>query len=270
MNVILFTVDESFSISVTALTGKLVESLNGNLTLAYISSSGDDREAGEYILDSACKLIDCLVVERIFRVGKSLNQIMAIIEEGSYDLVVFEDRRRRGLFSTEHDALVQKIIQNSPTSVLLIRQRSSKFNKMMICTGGTSISDPAIKLGAKIASKLNMETKLLHVEGTVPAIYNVAGVKDDKLGNIMSEGTPLAKHLLGNEKVFESYGLDVEKLIKHGVVDETIIEEAHKYDMDMVVLGASWSKKKLKGFLMGDITKELINRMASAILIVKT
>ena len=90
MNVILFTVDESFSISVTALTGKIVESLNGSLTLAYISSSDDDREAGEYILKSACKLIDCLVVERIFRVGKSLDQIMAIIDEGAYDLVVFE------------------------------------------------------------------------------------------------------------------------------------------------------------------------------------
>ena len=73
-----------------------------------------------------------------------------------------------------------------------------------------------------------------------------------------------------NEKLFEESGLEVEKLILHGVVDETIIETAYERDIDMVVLGASWSKKKLAGFLMGDITKELIKRMGSAILIVKT
>ena len=49
INIILFTVDESFSISVTALTGKLVESLNGKLTLAYISSSNDDRNNAQNI-----------------------------------------------------------------------------------------------------------------------------------------------------------------------------------------------------------------------------
>ena len=270
MNIILFTVDESFSISVTALTGKLVESLNGKLTLAYISSSNDDREAGEFILENACTLLDCLDVKKMYQSGESLDQIMELIEEGQYDIVVFEDRRRRGFFATEHDALVQKVIQHSPTSVLLIRQRSSKFEKMMICSGGTSISEPAIKLGAKIASKLNMETTFLHVEGTVPAIYNVAGVKDEKLNHILREDTPLAKHLTENDKLFEESGLEVEKLILHGVVDETIIETAYERDIDMVVLGASWSKKKLAGFLMGDITKELIKRMGSAILIVKT
>ncbi len=195
---------------------------------------------------------------------------MTEINAENYDIVVFEDRRRRGFFATENDALVQKVIQHSPTSVLLMRQRSSKLKKMMICSGGTDISEPAIKMGAKIASKMNMETTLVHVEGPVPMIYSIAGVKDEKLRNIMDEDTPLAKHLINCDDIFNKSGLEVEKQILHGVVDETIIDAAHEGKFDLVVLGASWSKSKLAGFLMGDITKELIKRLASAILIVKT
>jgi nucleotide-binding universal stress UspA family protein len=268
MNIILFSVDASFSVSVTALTGKLAQSLNANFTLAYISSS-NDKEAGEFILNNADSLLEGLDVEKIYQSGESMEEIMALIEEGEYDIVVFEDRRRRGFFATEQDNLVQKVIQCSPTSVLLVRQMSNKFERMMICSGGTEISEPAIELGAKIASKLEMETSLLHVEGTVPTIYNLTGVKEERLKNILGEETPLAKHLGRCEEIFSEHGLEVKKLIEHGVVDETIIDTAHQEKIDLVVLGASWSRKKLAGFLMGDITKELIKRMGSAILIVK-
>jgi len=270
MNIILFTVDDSFSISVTALTGKLARSMGANLSLAYVCTTDDDQETGKFILDNAEKLLEGIKVKKIYKCGESLDEIMTEINAEHYDVVVFEDRRRRGFFATEHDALVQKVIQHSPTSVLLVRQRSSKLEKMMICSGGPEISEPAIKIGSNIASKMKMETTLVHVEGPVPTIYSIDGVKEEKIKNIMDEDTPLAKHLVRCDEIFEKHDLNVEKLILHGVVDETIIDAAHKGDIDLVVLGASWSRSKLAGFLMGDITKELIKRMASAILIVKS
>ena len=269
MNIILFGVDQSFSVSVVALTGKLAKSLGAKLTLAFISSSDSDQEAAEFILNNASLLCKGIDVEKMYQSGESLEEIMDVLRKGQYDIVVFEDRRRRGLFATEQDQIVQKVILNTPTSVLLVRQMSSKLEKMMICSGGTAISEPAIELGAKIASKMEMETSLLHVEGPVPAFYNIAGVKDEHLNNILDEKTPLAKHLIKCSEIFSGHALEVEKMIEHGVVDETIIDCAHKKEIDLVVLGASWSKKKLSGFLMGDITKELIKRMSSAILIVK-
>ena len=270
MKIILFTVDQSFSVSVAALTGELIRAVNGILTLAYLTATNESRDPGEFILDQTSKLLGDIKVERRRQEGDSLDEIMALIKAENYDLAVFEERRRRGIFPTEQDSLVQKVIQHSPIPILLLRQKSNKFEKVLICSGGTNISEPAIELGANIASKLNAETALLHVEDKVPTIYRIAGVRNDKLSNIMSEDTPLAKHLHRCGEIFKEHDLKIETLIKHGVVDETIIDTAHKDNFDLVVLGASWSRKKLAGFLMGDITSELIKRMNSAILIVKT
>lgn len=270
MKIILFTVDQSFSVSVAALTGKLASAVNGKVTLVYITSIDEEKAAGDFILDQASKLMDGVKIEKKHQRGSSLAEIMDLLDAEEYDLAVFEERRRRGIFPTEQDSLVQKVIKHSQIPILLLRQKSNKFNKMLICTGGTEISEPVINMGAKLASKMEIETTLLHVEGSVPVLYNIAGVKDEPLKNIIEEETPLAKHLKKCDEIFGDNKIKCDAMIKHGVVDETIIETAHNGHYDLVILGASWSRKKLTGFIMGDTTKELIKRMNSAILIVKS
>ena len=268
MKILHLVSDQSFTLSVIEYTKELAKLTRSSVTLLYIASRSKDLEVGWATLSQAQKSFEDMAVKVKLEQGDVIDNFLAEIEQEEYDMVVLEARRRRGLLPSNL-RLKLKILDHSPIPVLMVRHANVKLERVLICTGGLEISQPVIKLSAALAGSAHLDAALLYVSGSPPSMFAGTEVTDDSLEKIMMGDTPLAQHLKHSAAQLEEAGIRSRTVIRHGIVAESILEEAQSGKYDLIVMGASKSKKDLSGFLLGDVTREVIEQAQSAVLIVK-
>ena len=109
-----------------------------------------------------------------------------------------------------------------------------------------------------------MKATLLHVAGAVPSMYTGLDEMEETIEELLVTDTPLAQHLRQCAGYFTEHDIAAEVEIRHGDVVEAILEEAEEGEYDLIVLGESGARK-FRGMLMGNVTQQMINRAASAV-----
>jgi nucleotide-binding universal stress UspA family protein len=165
--------------------------------------------------------------------------------------------------------LDQDITSHSLKSVLVVKERCSDLKRVLICTCGKDIANPVIEFGAYLAHSTQAKATLLHVTSSVPSMY--AGLKklDEHLLDLLKTDTPVAQHLRTAAAHFEQKGVDAQLILRHGSVQEEILREAQSGDYDLIAIGGSKSAASLKGWLIGDVTQEIVGQAECPVLVVR-
>ena len=75
---------------------------------------------------------------------------------------------------------------------------------------------------------------------------------------------------LRREKEFSrSMGVDSEVRLRHGLVISEVFKEIRRADYDLVVTGSSPVGGTLRTYIMGNITREIVNRAECPVLVVR-
>jgi len=69
--------------------------------------------------------------------------------------------------------------------------------------------------------------------------------------------------------VLDSLGVPTEVRLQQGQVLEEIFGEIRRGDYDLVVTGASLSHGSLHTYILGDVTREIVNRSECAVLVAR-
>jgi nucleotide-binding universal stress UspA family protein len=99
-------------------------------------------------------------------------------------------------------------------------------------------------------------------------MYTGLDEMEETIEELLVTDTPLAQHLRKCAAILTEHDIEAEIEIKQGDVVEAILEEAVEGKYDLIVLGESGARK-LRGMLMGNVTQQIINRAASAVLVYK-
>jgi len=194
-----------------------------------------------------------------------LNQALA---DQQYDMVLMGVHRRRKIWPSDFRQLSNKIIRNCPIPIMLVRKVSDRFERMLVCTGGFESTEPIVELSAKLAGTANIKATVLNVSGAIPSMYTGLGEMDETIEELLVTDTPLAQHLRRSAEILANSDIAAEVVVRHGDVVEVILEEADEGKYDLIVLGESGARR-LSGMLMGNVTQQIINRAASAVLVYK-
>jgi nucleotide-binding universal stress UspA family protein len=201
--------------------------------------------------------------------GDVLNMLKAELEQGSYDMMLMGVHRRRKLWPSDFRLLVNKVFRLCPIPIMLVRRVSDRFERMLVCTGGMESAERVVDLSAKLAGTANMKATLLNVASAVPSMYTGLGEMDETIEELLVTDTPLAQHLRRSAEMLATNDIEAVVEIRHGDVVEVILEEAVEGKYDLIVLGESGARK-LSGMLLGNVTQQIINRAASAVLVYKS
>jgi nucleotide-binding universal stress UspA family protein len=269
MKILHFVSDQSFTVSVIAFTHQLANLTHSSVTLMYVASSSKDLETGWALLAQAQEGFSDVSVKAKLEHGKADEKFLEEVSQEEYDLVVLEARRRKKFIPDKRLSMAQKILECSPISVLLVRHANFKLERMLICTSGSELSEPVVQFSSRLAAMAGLPVSLLFVSSAVPSMYTGSEVAKDTLEEILESDTPLSMHLHRCQEIFKEYKLESSLVLRHGVVTEAILEESKQGGYDLIAMGASKSKKDLSGFLLGDVTREVIDRAQSAVLVVK-
>jgi nucleotide-binding universal stress UspA family protein len=253
------------------LTAELAGACQGAVTLLGIQETAGNSELILAALRRGQQLLESrkIVAELISKSGDAIDQIIRHTEAVSYDLVVIGAVRKGygGLFSMP--AKVYKIVKLIKPPVLVVAGDCVSLKRILICTGGRGYIESAFELVGRIAQQTGASISLLHVMPEPPAIYSRIRRLEMDVDYVLSSNSELGRSLRRERQALAALGVQTEVRLRQGFVLDEISDEINQGHYDMVVAGSSLSTGPLRTYVLGDITREIVNRAECSIWIAR-
>jgi nucleotide-binding universal stress UspA family protein len=162
-----------------------------------------------------------------------------------------------------------KIIKEIEPPVLSVAGKTTAIKRILICSGGKAYIDSGVRLAGQIAQGLGVAAVLLHVLPEPPAIYSgLSRMTPDPQG-LLNSHSELGLNLRREKQTLESFGVPTEVRLRDGPVLDEILREFNEGAYDLVVTGSAPSHQ-LRTYILGDVTREVVNRINGAVLIARS
>ena len=204
------------------------------------------------------------------RSGEPIRQILAETTANEYDLAIIGARRKgeSGLYWRPEKTY--EVIKAVPPPVLVAigacdtgpahprlhrrkeihrRRRRNWPGEIAQCVGGT--------------------ITLLHVMAEPPAIYADLVRLEEDVERLLASDSELGRNLRGQKEELEKMGLTVEVRIRHGLALDQIFSEVRAGKHDLIVTGTSQARGTFRHYIMGDLTRGILNRADCPVLVAR-
>lgn len=207
--------------------------------------------------------------EVITKAGEPIEEIVKRSDETSYDLVVIGAVRKgtRGPFLMS--AKAYKIIKAVAPPVLVVIGDRETIKRILVCSGGKQYIDRAVQFSGAIARAVGASVTLFHVMAEPPAVYTDLIKMEEDVNLLLHSSSGLGENLRREKESLESMGVPAEVRLRHGLVISEVFKEIRRGDYDLVVTGSSPEGGNLRSYIMGNITREIVNRAECPVLVVR-
>lgn len=209
-----------------------------------------------------------IAAEVVIKPGEPIAEIVKRTETTKYDLVIVGAVRKEthGLFWMSSKAY--KIIKEVAPPVLSVAGNSTTIQRALICSGG-KYSDNAVRLTAQLVGALGASVALLHVMPEPPAIYAGLPLMAETADGLLDSSSELGLTLRKEKDFLTAAGLKTEVHLRQGPVLAEILREIETGNYDLVVTGSALSRS-LRTYVLGDISREIVNHSDCPVLVVRS
>jgi nucleotide-binding universal stress UspA family protein len=256
----------------TRLGGLIAGPCQWNVTLLGIVEKEEDEGPLRAALEAEAKLLrDYRVFSpRIeIRSGEPIRQILAETTANEYDLAIIGARRKGegGLYFRPEKSY--EVIKAVPPPVLVAIGSCDRIERILVCTGGKRYIDDAVQLAGDIGRCVKAEVTLLHVMAEPPAIYADLVRLEEDVDRLLASGSELGRSLLAQKETLEKKGVKARVRIRHGIALDQISSEANEGNYDLIVTGTSQARGPFRHYIMGDLTRGILNRAECPVLVAR-
>jgi nucleotide-binding universal stress UspA family protein len=251
--------------------GVIAQGSNADTTIFGITEKPGEEDA---IFDSLRRSQQLLKEKGIsaaliVKAGEPIEEIVKRSEETAYDLVVIGAARKgtRGPFLMS--AKAYKIIKAVAPPVLVVIGNRETLNRVLVCSGGEKYIDRAVEFTGAIAKATDAAVTLFHVMAEPPPVYSDLIKMEEDVNLLLHSDSDLGQNLQREKEVLERMGVASEVRLRHGLVISEVFKEARRGDYDLVVTGSSPEGGSLRTYIMGNITREIVNRAERPVLVVR-
>jgi nucleotide-binding universal stress UspA family protein len=251
--------------------GIIAENSGGETTILGITEKPGEEDAAFESLRRAQQLLKQYGVnaEVITKAGEPFEEIVKRTEETTYDLVVIGAVRKgtRGPFLMS--AKAYKIIKAVSPPVLVVIGIRDSLKRILVCSGGEKYIDRAVEFSGKIARAAEASITLFHVMAEPPAVYTDLIRMEEDINLLLHSSSVLGQNLRREKESLEARGVSTDVRLRHGLVISEVFKEIRRGDYDLVVTGSSPEGGNLRSYIMGNITREIVNRAECPVLVVR-
>jgi nucleotide-binding universal stress UspA family protein len=255
----------------TRLGGLIAAPKNSPTTLLGIAEKEEDEEALRAALDSEAAMLRGQGVDPriVIRSGEPIRQILAETSANEYDLAIIGARRKGSGGLYWRPEKTYEVIKAVPPPVLVAIGDCERISRVLVCTGGKRYIDDAVQLAGEIALFVGGSVTLLHVMAEPPAIYADLVRLEEDVDRLLASGSELGLGLRGQKESLEKMGIQVEVRIRHGLALDQIFQEVREGEHDLIVTGTSQAKGTFRHYIMGDLTRGILNRADCPVLVAR-
>src|SRR5438876_9454843 len=257
--------------SATRIGGLVAGPSHAETTLLGIAEKpSDERPLRDTLEAQAQSLrVDGVAPEIVVRAGEPVRQILNQTSATNYDLVVIGARRtgRTGLYWRSKKTY--EVIKAIPPPVLVAIGECNRLKRFLVCTGGKEFIEEAVQLTGKVAAAVGASVTLLHVMAEPPAIYADLVQMEEDVDRLLESKSELGVNLRRQRESLERLGVPTEVHVRHGIVLDQVFAEAREGDHDSIVTGSSQARGLLRHYIMGDLTRSILNPANCPVLVAR-
>lgn len=251
--------------------GLIAENSGAETTILGITEKPGDEDAVFDSLRRAQQLLKERGVnaEVIAKAGEPINEIVKRTDETAYDLAVIGAVRKgtRGPFLMS--AKAYKIIKAVAPPVLVVIGNRETIKRILVCSGGEKYIDRAVEFSGEIAKAAGASVTLFHVMAEPPAVFTDLIRMEEDVNLLLHSSLGLGQNLRREKESLEAIGVSADVRLRHGLVISEVFKEIRRGDYDLVVTGSSPEGGNLRSYIMGNITREIVNRAECPVLVVR-
>jgi nucleotide-binding universal stress UspA family protein len=238
--------------------------------LGIAETSADEQPLREALEKQAESLRNRGVSPKIMvQSGEPVRQILDQTSKSSYDLVVIGARWTGAVGHYWRSTKTYEVIKAIQPPVLVAIGECKQLRRFLICTGGKEFIEQAIRFTGQLAAAVNASVTLLHVMAEPPAMYADLVRLEENVDQLLESKSELGTNLRRQKRELERLGVPVEVRLRHGLVIDQVFEEVRARDYDLVVAGTSQARGLLRHYIMGDLTRSILNRANCPVLVAR-
>ncbi|HTH19694.1 MAG TPA: universal stress protein, partial [Candidatus Udaeobacter sp.] len=162
-----------------------------------------------------------------------------------------------------------EVIKAIQPPVLVAIGERKELKRFVICTGGKEFIEQAVQFTGKLAAAVGASVTLLHVMAEPPAMYADLVRLEENVDELLQSSSELGTNLRRQKRELERLGVSAEVHLRHGIVIDQVFEEARAGDYDIIVTGTSQARGLLRHYIMGDLTRDILNRANVPVLVAR-
>jgi len=251
--------------------GLLAGPSRAEATLLGIAEKSRDERPLRDVLEAQAQALRAhgVAPEIVVRAGEPIRQILKQTSTTTYDLVVIGSRKTEPTGLYWRSEKTYEVIKLIPPPVLVAIGECTALKKFLVCTGGKEFIERAIQFTGKLAAAVGASVTLLHVMAEPPAIYADLVRLEEDVDQLLESKSELGTNLRQQKRELEHLGVSAEVRLRHGIVIDQVFEEAREGNYDLIVTGTSRARGLLRHYIMGDLTRSILNQATCPVLVAR-
>jgi nucleotide-binding universal stress UspA family protein len=253
------------------LAAVLASPLKAEITLLGIIEKSSDKRPLREALERQAQTLRTKNTqpEIILRAGEPVREIFDQTSGISYDLVLVGARWTGESGHYWRSERTYEVIKAIRPPVLVAIGERKQLKRFLVCTGGKEFIEQAVRFTGEIAAALGASVTLLHVMAEPPAIYVNLVQLEENVDRLLESKSELGTNLLRQKKELERLAVRAKVRLRHGIVIDQVFEEVRAGDYDLIVTGTSQARGLLGHYIMGDLTRSILNRANIPVLVAR-
>lgn len=254
------------------VAGLVAAPTKAETTLLGIAEKPEDEKPLRDALESEAEKLRRFGVspDIVLRGGEPIREILDETKKTRFDMTIIGARRKASSGLYWRSGKTYEVIKAIPTPVLLATGVCESLKSFIVCTGGKKYIDAAVEVTGKVAAAVGASVTLLHVMAEPPAIYADLVRLEEDVDRLLESGSELGRNLVAQKESLEKLGILVEVRVRHGFVVDQIFAEVSERGHDMIVTGSSPTRGPLGHYIMGDLTRGIVNRANVPVLVARS
>jgi nucleotide-binding universal stress UspA family protein len=253
------------------LGGLLAGPLKAETTLLGIAETSQDEQPLRDALQKQAQLLQGRGVSLVVFVqtGDPVRQIVDQTSKTKYDLVVVGARWTGAVGEYWRSKTTYEVIKAIQPPVLVAIGECEQLKRFVVCTGGKEFIEQAVQFTGKLAAAVGASVTLLHVMAEPPAMYADLVRMEEDVGQVLESKSELGTNLRRQKRELERLGVSADVRLRHGIVVDQVFEEVIQGNYDLIVTGTSQARGLLRHYIMGDLTRSILNRANVPVLVAR-
>jgi nucleotide-binding universal stress UspA family protein len=201
--------------------------------------------------------------------GDPVRRIADETAKKKYDLVIVGARKTGSTGLHWRSEKMYELIKSILPPVLVAMGEWAQLKRFLVCTGGKEFIEEAVQLTGKLAKAVGASVTLLHVMAEPPAMYADLVRLEEDVDRLLGSKSELGINLSEQKADLEKLGVSAEVRIRHGIVPEQVFAEARERSYDLIVTGSSRARGMLRHYIMGDLTRTILNHANCPVLVAR-